>query len=219
MTQTELTRIRPILFSAPMVRALLEGRKTQTRRIVNFGKKAISPNGPYIESDGIDGSLRDVVHRCQKMSTVAACPYGGPGDRLWVRETLRPAMRGITVYAEDGCPAGFGNIHAKPNGEGSGESVTWPWPKAKTVTQGCPRWASRITLEIIEVRVQRLQEISEEDATAEGVLVGGIAEPVATSGYYGPRNAYKHLWETINGKGSWDANSWVWAISFKVVKP
>jgi hypothetical protein len=129
------------------------------------------------------------------------------------------------VYAEDGCPAGFGNNHAKPNGEGSGESVTWPWPKANTVTHGCPRWASRITLEITEVRVQRLQEISESDAIAEGADVEFrtvVMRPDGGPDYHirdSHRGGFANLWDNINGKlgYGWDKNPWVFALTFSVL--
>src|SRR5208283_4985371 len=97
---------------------------------------------------------------------VKQCPYGVVGDRLWVKEALRRAGKGIIVYADDGCPAW-------DRRECAGESVTWPWKGKSLSAMFMPRWASRLTLELTEIRVQRVQEISEADCIAEGIDVGG----------------------------------------------
>jgi hypothetical protein len=191
---------RPILMSAPMVRALLVGTKTQTRRIVkakgcrafpmpaHWGKEALETWAPH-------------------------CPYGQPGDRLWVRETWWldvSNQNGLTIsrYATEDAPH-----HWRVPSPADLDRL-----KNKRLDQGrcrpsihMPRWASRITLEITEVRVQRLQEISEEDCWAEGI------EADCTQAT--PFLEYHELWESINGPGSWDLNPWVWAITFKRITP
>lgn len=208
---------RSLILTGESVNAILAGQKTMTRRVVNpqFGQRwgAGCPNkkGFSIMQPAQTKNWRDAfaVHTDRKDSDGRwlwlFCPYGKVGDRLWVKETLKPSESGITIYKQNGCPA-----------YRDGESVQWMWPKAKSVTQGCPRWASRITLEITDVRVDRLQDISEEDAMAEGI------EPTIRwqNDVYGDtyRDAFANLWDKINGKKyPWQSNPWVWVISFKVV--
>lgn len=153
---------RPILFSGPMVRAIREARKTQTRRVV----KEIDPD-EFVSSNEAD-------------NLALCCPYGAVGDRLWVRETWQ-GNQGDIRYGADG-----DSLHGY-NG----------WRPSIFM----PRWASRITLEVTGVRVERVQEISEEDAQAEGVA---------------HRCDYKVVWDAINGKKyPWSSNPWVWVIEFK----
>ena len=221
---------RPILFSGPMVRAILDGTKRQTRRIV----KPQPTTEPIDRSEWECGPRRNPCpphlfpfrRPDDEHSHYAyACPYGVPGDRLWVRERwaahdtlddLSPQRideidedRNIW-YAVDG-DSGWGSLLADPSWRGR-------WRPSIHM----PRWASRITLEIADVRVQRLQDISGLDAIAEGldhVNDGAAAFGVkgfARSWSNDPRVAYRALWESINGAGSWDANPWVWAISFRV---
>lgn len=168
---------RPILFSAPMVRAILDGRKTQTRRVVKLRNGQYMPPSEKADINGWRQMLRN-------------CPYGQPGDRLWVRETHFDAKRlneGRILYRADGDVSRFG------------------W----TPSIHMPRSASRITLEVTGVRVERLQDISEADAVAEGV----VWEQGQTA-----INVFETLWESINGAGSWDANPWVWVVEFKRAK-
>ena len=178
---------RPILFSGQMVRAILDGRKKQTRRVVK--------NPEYMGC--LTGDCpHDTRSECIAEITVfgaTKCPYGIEMDRLWVRETFAaPWGRSGVFYRADDKKEYDGN-----------------WRPSIFM----PRWASRITLEITEVRVERLQDISEEDAESEGTKypAGG-----PTSCY---RMGYSWLWESINGKGSWDENPWVWCITFKRIKP
>jgi len=181
-----------------MVRAILEGRKTQTRRVVkplgNDDGFVILDYGnggwPYRSDDG--DSSTHIVRRGGKLyieETPHACPYGQPGDRLWVRETWAdvrtPASQIQTVYRADW-------PYKNPS--------TKPWKPSIHM----PRWASRILLEVTGVRIERLQDISEEDAIAEGV--SDILNPVG---------AYRELWDSINGDGAWVANPWVWIVEFK----
>ena len=176
-----MSKERPILFSGPMVRAILEGRKTQTRRVVRLPKDA----SPYAELHHID-LLGNAVFT--DGSVVRA--FAQAGTRLWVRETWSGTGMDV-VYKSD-------------------DLSSWrqlsPWRPSIHM----PRWASRITLEVTGVRVERLQDISEEDAKAEGVTLKG------TSRYDGEaRDAFESLWCSINGAESWDANPWVWCVSFR----
>lgn len=199
---------RPILFSAPMVRALLAGTKTQTRRIVK----------PQPEELG-DGQIR-WLHRgyghsgpSTYMNEIAVeywCPHGKPGDHLWVKETgwqpkdpspreLREGADTWPRYAYDA--DGITDQDAE-------DYKAWGWKRRPSIFM--PRSFSRITLEITGVRVERLQDISDADAIAEGVERPATGLPIC-----GPRTWYRVLWESINGAGSWEPNPWVWVVSFK----
>jgi hypothetical protein len=199
------TKERPILFSGSMVRAIIEGRKAQTRRII---KNAVSvPATEFCQSD-YAGPL--------------PCPYGKPGDRLWVRETFRlpvtfdnqsPSKVGRKCvesgYSRPWCPikmAADGYTYCEQLlGDFGGD-----WGKTR-VSIHMPRWISRIALEITGVRVERLQDITEADAMAEGVE--------CCSGWIGhagePRRIFCDLWKSINGPESWAANPWVWVVEFR----
>ena len=212
---------RPILFSGPMVRAIREGRKTQTRRLVKPQPDKIHDGEPYWYVGGYRAwKLRDCDDILRKGGNDLKCPYGKPGDRLWVKETFTLTQHNLPVYMADSRDKDgkfWPSVHSDPDG------VLWK-PSIHM-----PRRASRITLEIVGVRVERLQDISDEDAEAEGIY--RIAH--GRNGYYysafrndpDPDNwchavpAYKELWESINGVGSWDLNQWVWVIEFKEVKP
>jgi hypothetical protein len=207
---------RPILFSAAMVRALLAGTKTQTRRAMKpqpepdccsgvLSSWALDANG---ERAGFAAWFLDDVgqHDGAVMS-----PYGGPGDRLYVRESFSGPR-----HQERHPPREWHStdpIHYWADGNPAHGDLTKPRPGIHM-----PRWASRITLEITEVRVERLQQISEQDATEEGAPGGHGAIP--GYGYSAtPLEHYRWLWESINGIGSWDANQFVWAISVKRTTP
>lgn len=185
---------RPILFSGPMVRALLEGRKTQTRRIV---KRTDSGRVKAI------GSARN-WHLDDPLA-VLACPYGQPGDRLWVRETFRLFDSHEECSCYDACRCA--GAHGKPiyRADHSDDSKWTPSIFMR-------REYSRITLEIGSVRVERLQDISEEDAKAEGISEEWLK---TAKGREGLVPVFKELWESINGPGSWDANPRVWVVEFK----
>jgi len=216
---------RPILFSAPMVRAILEGRKTQTRRVVkpvgnDEGFVIIDyGNGgwPYRSDDG--DSTTHTVKRGGNLyhdETPHACPYGQPGDRLWVREAWATHVCFDNIPPRDLTTR---SIHYQADGK----VETGKYRQAFHM----PRWPSRILLEVTGVRVERLQDISEEDAKAEGAdcLITAnctaeqrelLAMPLMDDATpY--RNGYALLWESINGDGSWEANPWVWVIEFKRV--
>jgi len=203
---------RPILFSAPMVRAILSGAKTQTRRLVK-------PQ-PYFDNRSLlwwewsrsagSASIDPVGQPSDEW--LKHCPHGAPGDVLWVKETHyiepHPSDVGITremiPHTWDRAVAAAGTVHyrADPLPEWKIDGRRW------RPSIHMPRWASRLSLRIKSVRVERLQEISEFDAVAEGVT-DWITGPTS------PRSDYRALWESINGAGSWDANPWVWAIEFK----
>lgn len=196
-----MSKERPIIFSAPMVRAILEGRKSMTRRIVKFndsGRVKLNGKQWHIEDpDAING-----------------CPYGTVGDRLLVKETFMGTKDCLSYRATD------------PR-----QVIEFGFDKW-TPSIFMPRWASRITLEIVSVRVERVQEITEEDARAEGAHLATWFIPKGKEndyehhrdisglpGYPSERPAYKNgfanLWESIHGPGSWERNDWCWVIEFR----
>ncbi|PIM51883.1 hypothetical protein CS062_17305 [Roseateles chitinivorans] len=213
---------RPILFSAPMVRALLDGTKTQTRRVV----KQFLPCMP--EHDSERGVWE--VYCDDEVAATLLCPYGKPGDRLWVRETWAPdppadGTWGYTAWAGcregriAGVPEQFRSAsHCIHAASWNGPSLPW------TPAIHMPRWACRLMLEVTGVRVERLQDISEADAVAEGIekrdgawWKNYIAErdPAAYTHLREPRASFSSLWVSINGDGAWDANPWVWVVEFR----
>lgn len=208
-------KARPILFSKPMVLALLAGTKTQTRRAM----KVQPPEGTYFEHGPAGeiiacskGTQRFGAYGLEKTEyrTDATCPHGAIGEQLWVREAYRlvvgyDLMRPSEV-SED-VP-----IRHEADGLGAESTDGWLWGKLRP-SMFMPRWASRITLEVTSVCVERLQDISEVDARAEGCRCN--EDTLAETGFATYRDAYKALWETINGDTSWDLNPWVWAIEFR----
>jgi hypothetical protein len=198
---------RGILFSAPNVRALLDDSKSQTRRVV----KATGEHGGWLNF-GDKG--RAAVFLGPPEQEVW-CPYGLVGDRLWVRETWASVAAEDAVKARDLDPKrGVFMYRAdKPDETPSGcAGGLGKWRPSIFM----PRWASRITLEITEVRVERLQAISASDAWAEGVRCSCM-KPVPICA--GNVDAYRLLWESINGAGSWALNPWVWVITLRRLKP
>jgi len=200
---------RPILFSAPMVRAILDGAKTQTRRVVKpsrgrpieflGGGGSDSPDWNNPECWGYEwhDGASFVTLKADPMDAhqyTYPCPYGQPGDRLWVREAFGHFERNDTLKPGD-------TIYYRADGECL---ELQPWRPSIHM----PRWASRITLEVTGVRVERLQDISEADAQAEGCA------DVDYSAGRTYRHAYRDLWESINGEGAWSLNPWVWVVSF-----
>jgi hypothetical protein len=198
---------RPILFSGAMVRALLDGTKTQTRRAV----ANVDPDGTVWKSRSRMYGVRP--HTSAPPDILEWCPYGQPGDQLWVREAFMhepadycweasvsvPCRPAVTTYRAD-----FPN--SQP-GEGWKPSIHMP------------RALSRITLGITSVRVERLQDISEADALAEGIVRqadGGYGLADTTHYHFtDPRQSYLSLWESINGAGSVEENPWVWAVELR----
>lgn len=190
---------RPILFSAPMVRALLKDRKTQTRRIVKLNAAGRTQYG------GRNWHLDDP-------NAVLACPYGQPGDRLWVRETFDPIYPQDTAY-NNGEPIEYDYAATYEHGHRLGDHIGIK--KVWKPSIFMPRRASRIMIEITEVKVERLQEITPTDAIAEGVEGKGKNKDVVPDD--GWRMGYRNVWESINGHGSWDSNPFVWVVSFQKI--
>lgn len=205
---------RPILFNAEMVNAILEGRKNQTRRVINPQPTFSNKTGFNWEKRGktwMYGLGSDYAETVRNFTR--NCPVGRVGDRLWVREAFTDLSgTGIEhrdskgklqryAYAAD-CPKGsYGDEARKEFG------IKWK-PSIHM-----PRAASRITLEITKIRVERLNDISQEDAIAEGVPcieLGVIGELCVAQ--------FADIWESVYGADSWDANPWVWVIEFEVVK-
>lgn len=204
-------REHPILFSGPMVCAILGGSKTQTRRVKNIPQNALSA-----WFDGMSWKFQ--LHDCLKL---VRCPFGQPGDLLWVRETWRPSLSGgFTVYradrGTDERTKALARTHKDP---------TMRWHPSIHM----PRCACRIVLKITNVRVERIQQISEADCWAEGIeeLDGyyGNADICATAKRIGvpmddARATYVHLWDALNSERGygWNSNPWVWVIEFKRVE-
>lgn len=212
-----------MIFSAAMVRAILNSSKTQTRRIVK-------PQPPYQPMLAKHLARRNYpVWHCEQWQKF--CPYGQPGDRLWVRESgWQPSIRSHRDLRNgaDTWPAYAYDADGISEGEAD-DFKAWEWKRRPSIYM--PRWASRITLEIVDVRVERLQDISEADVFAEGVKITVDAEQTPLlrltgkfppSGYIKKHGLvvaeYASLWETINGPGSWALNPWVWVIEFRSVK-
>lgn len=229
-------RERPILFSTAMVRAILDGRKTQTRRVMKpqpqLGKcSAIGHEGtPWWAWIKNPGSNRAESANYWSDGTLpvldADCPYGGDGDRLWVKETYRLCEEANMVKARD-TDAGYRVWYEADAPHQPGFGKLRP-------SIFMPRWASRITLDVTSVRVERLQDISDEDAIAEGVdpspgirADDDLAVHTVLSTFPALRLApvarYVLLWDSINGGRpgvtNWNANPWVWVVEFKRVTP
>jgi hypothetical protein len=216
--ERKIMKERPILFSAPMIRALIDGSKTQTRRLLNpqpvriidldsrrnqkRGDLFIGPDKfptdeqtrlvfAYAEGPGSTRCL-GMQNFCEEFS-----PYGQPGDRLWCRETFRDCSgetrRKKWEYRAD---------------ESREDRDMCPVKWKPSIFM--PRTASRLTLEITSIGVERLQDITEDDARAEGVRLNSTTHWATEA-----RDAYKTLWEQINGIGSWDRNDFVWVLTFK----
>lgn len=212
---------RPILFSGPMVRALLAGAKTQTRRAMKAqpSERAGLYADRYNHSTQWGFWLPD--GRMLRPETFA-CPYGDVGARLWVRETWCSAYgRGAwgTIFAADDAFVQGKRQHEKGPHFNADDRPPLRWRPSIFM----PRWASRIALEVTEVRVQRVQDISEEDARAEGTehLFCGVPK-YSHPGCCGHRPAFRKLWDSINGKRpgcTWADNPWLWCVSFRRVQP
>lgn len=229
---TQAIKERPILFSEAMIRAILEGRKTQTRRVVKW---KVRQKGLNLAFSGLEAGFyhsdlvasgyvlrsRGGAGGCWNDRTWPIhCPYGQPGDRLWVRESFS--------FGISDNPADKGQVGFMFGEEGDGlhpdspkDSAQWcrTWKKKPSIFM--PRWASRIALEVIGVRIERLHEISEADAKAEGVkpFPKDPEGDCFTDGLH--RTAYQFLWNEINGwRGPkcWDANPWVWVVEFRRVQ-
>lgn len=215
---------RPILFSAAMVRAILDGRKTQTRRVVLFTQfdRSDTPGYDWHFRGTRRGSPRRATWQDLRHSELMElCPYGVPGDRIWVRET---------AWYDDcfGGRAFFENGDVIQKGEGIISKA--PHPCSREMFEACglqkcrpsihmPRWASRITLEITAVRVERLQDIRSEDIRAEGVEDSSVWDDARKCSYQHLHRRFFMLWDSIAKRPgyAWADNPWVWAIEFRRV--
>ncbi|HAS0926936.1 TPA: hypothetical protein ACPZVC_004488 [Enterobacter hormaechei subsp. xiangfangensis] len=204
---------RGMIFNSEMVRAILDGRKTQTRRIIKDCTVGRDPISKFIQIGKrfigcYPEDVPELIREC--------CPYGVPGDRIWVRETWAEAGASapdLKLYRANypaHVPTHYENVPPA-------EDVRW------TPSIHMPRWASRITLEITGVRVEQLKSISEEEARSEGVarLREGFwkhYQPGWTQHQLSARGSFATLWDSIYGSGEWDRNPWVWVIEFKRIE-
>jgi hypothetical protein len=214
-----------------MVRALLDGRKTQTRRIVKpqppQGTAQVSTWHHPDEDDGRGERFYAWAERPPTRGLFISpdwcmpCPYGQPGDQLWVREAIR-------LVPDQEPDDGTGRVLSTYNADGAlTVADAFPWKRSYLPPMHCPRGLSRITLEITGVRVERLQEISEADAQAEGTpcyVCGGALNGRSEADCHcfhrkATASDYRGLWEQINGAGSWAANPWVWVVEFRGIRP
>ena len=187
----------PLLMTGPNVLRILDRSKTQTRRITKYQAGGridrhgtAIPNNPNYSNE-INSALRRGVR---------VCPFGCPGDEIWVRETFRFSTKDdCACYEPCSCKVGVPIYRATCGFER--EDGDPPWKPSIFM----PRSASRITLKLTSVRVERLQDISEEDAIAEGIKRGPLTA----------KAAFRELWESIKGHGSWDLNPWVWVLAFE----
>lgn len=228
-------RERPILFNADMVRAVLDGRKTQTRRIIQSAAKNMQASGHKVieyREPGDKWYGEHVFSMCNQSGTwcdytkeqfLAKCPFGAVGDRVWLRETFRVHSRATDVatlvYKASEQQSWTQQTHRVPIEKCNKPAVVDKW----TPSIHMPRWASRITLEITGVRVERMFDISEADARAEGVeqLRGGFwrhYQPGWTQHQLSARGSFVTLWKSIYGEEGWQANPWVWVVDFKRVE-
>jgi lysozyme family protein len=215
--------------SGPMVRAILDGRKTQTRRIVKPQPSITTPN---------DASWRDSKCDLWRNKTQFArdcCPYGAPGDRLWVRETWAAAVHGSYEAITGSLSRGYYHVanpwsfavQYRAGYLGRNDDYDGAWRTSIHM----PRWASRINLEVTGVRVERLQDINETDAISEGIFgktyeaqyglpagsvyYWGSPDKIEGGGFDTAKQCYECLWNQINGTSSWAENPWVWVIDFR----
>lgn len=223
-----MSKERPILFSGEMVRAILDGRKTQTQRVIRWSEKSHEEEGALL-LEGKSGAYWP--YNCHSGNeNPVACPYGVPGDRLWVREAFRfgehwngnhNTATNLVNYRADGEWRHLGLpttpwTHEEPNNPED------KWRPSIFM----PRWASRITLEVTAVRVERVQDISEEDATAEGLE--SFTEYHTMPGKPHLQEPYRQvealeqfedLWDRLNKKRGyvWEKNPWVWVVTFRKI--
>jgi len=249
-------REHPLLMKGPLVRATLEGRKTQTRRPIKCGCNEVHKNGnpvqlfgdwslsvPPHSYDGIEHlygwigkrpEIGDWIETVQTdvddcLTSRVSCPFGKTGDRLWVRETF------AIVHPCRDCEAGYVDDIKQPSvipkDNAGGYWVPWyrsDWKGDDDTERGfqwtpsihMPRWASRIVLPLMSIRVERVQDITEEDAKAEGLRRTENGWTDGASGYdvTSARMAFQELWASIYGEASWDANPWVWVAEWEDIE-
>ncbi|HDO6740703.1 hypothetical protein VBQ38_00605 [Klebsiella pneumoniae] len=197
---------RGMIFNGEMVRAILDGRKTQTRRPIKWKQTRFTEIGEREDGSKWPWS-EDAEHACDFWHP---CPFGAVGDRIWVREAFRVHSRATDVatlvYKASERNSWTEQTRRVPVAVCNKPATPEKW----TPSLHMPRWASRILLEITGVRVERLRSMSQDDARAEGVI--------AASGPMEAGLAFRELWDSIYGEESWKANPWVWVIEFKRVE-
>ncbi|HCI7056183.1 TPA: hypothetical protein NPQ16_000403 [Klebsiella pneumoniae] len=230
---------RGMIFNSEMVRAILDGRKTQTRRIMKVQPEPSKsrPGDFWFSSKKLESMVHvsdlvpgnSPIADCHLFFQEHCCPFGAVGDRIWVRET----WQAIHDYCDENghvderryarsIPRHRGNywhpVYEEAWGNESREDREFPWRPSIHM----PRWASRILLEITNVRVERLNSISQEDAKAEGMELTGwrptYSDPDSGGEVWTPYDNFAQLWESIYGDESWNSNPWVWVIEFKRVE-
>ena len=239
------TQEREVLFSGPMVRAILDGTKTQTRRVMKPQPDDATDLGLWAWSP------RKGVSGYNQRTAYLGCPYGVPGDRLWVRETwadVNTESGPALMYRADSEVRNWRDFSTKFGPDyGAGPSMDYDsyagdytmwWSDLHAGAPGhrwrpsihMPRWASRLTLEVAGVRVERVQNISEADARAEGCECAsalawdsavGASDPYAAAVANGHRAAFRKLWDSLNGRkegSSWKDNPWVWVVECRKVE-
>nr|WP_249824542.1 hypothetical protein [Escherichia coli] len=199
-----------MIFNGAMVRAILDGRKTQTRRPLKWKQTRFTEIGEREDGSRWPWS-EDAEHACDFWHP---CPFGAVGDRIWVRETWAEAGAGapdLKLYRAnypEHVPTHYENVPPA-------DEIRW------TPSIHMPRAACRILLEVTGIRVERLNSISQEDAQAEGMALTGwrptYSDPDSGGEVWTPYDNFAQLWESIYGEESWKANPWVWVIEFKVV--
>ncbi len=223
---------RGILFSAEMVKAILNGRKRQTRRLIEPQPGPLRRETIGLDSERMSDWIGEVMGICAQWR--ARCPYGEQGrDQLWVREAWRTAPALDKDNAKGIAKRALGAHYPKPwaplQYEADGALRDWDesvWGKPAgryRHARFMPRWASRLTLAVVDVRVERLQEISEADARAEGMLLDGVLGwhwPGGTTHYETAVGAFAEGWNALNGKRApWKSNPWIWAVGFRLMQP
>ncbi|AMH06499.2 hypothetical protein AL509_21550 [Achromobacter xylosoxidans] len=232
-------RERPVLFNGAMVQAVLAGTKTQTRRakaLEYFSQPENDPDGWWCArvSDGV----AYMVYKQSPHERAVQCPFGQPGDRLWVREAWRSVVdldQHSGSHIADLClDAGYSVPWAPIQYEADGARRDWkhtstpphdgpPQPGRYRHGRFMPRWACRLVLEITGVRVERLQDISEADAQGEGCAPAWLDadDNQTVHAHRQPtyRQGFARLWREINGPSSWEANPWVWVVEFRRLPP
>lgn len=199
-----------MIFNAEMVRALLDGRKTQTRRPIKPQPELTSGSG-FSWNGAVYGAGSN-ARETNRNFAHTKCPYGKPGDRIWVRETFRVHSRATDVatlvYRANEKNSWTEQTHRVPVAA-CNKPVS---PEKWTPSLHMPRWASRILLEITDVRVERLNDISEENAKAEGAPTE--CSVIGDKHFLG----FRTLWKSIYGEDNWQVNPWVWVIEFKRIE-
>ena len=215
----------PILMSTPMVQSILAGRKTMTRRTIKSRHESGLLQVSRRKIDGQVASIESLDWGERNCEKDIICPYGQPGDVLWVRETFqqwnyptKPPFK--YVYKADGFVKRYGAWERDVKGKMHDTERIEKWQPSLFM----PKAACRIFLEVTNIRVERLQDISESDAVSEGIqpTEWGYVNYLIDGFYYNAKNkakeSFRTLWQSINGKESWDKNPFVWVVEFKQIE-